>query len=618
MMSAFAQTQSMPTTAQAQPFDVMAAFQPRLPLGQRHLPHATSTRVTRRKDARQTRVESALYQWLKKKGYYFSNKGDATHANKTLSHSFIDGGGVACVPAIHIETFNAKYIETIQANQRLFVSELATPYFRAFFDIDIERKDNMVVSTKLFMELSREIQSVVKKCYEADIARLGQGSSTSRPSIRVLRDFGVVLLGAKPRQRRKRNKNGNVETEMKSAIHLVFPSLVWDARTARCVWAVVVEHLEKHFAAWHTDWAEAIDKNVYREPPHIRMAYSLKKDACLCLGDDPYCRRCQGGRYHKRTILFESAYEPLAVLNGSGMVDREQMTALKANPLETVQRTCIRLNAQTCNYTFQFPAGFDCATSTRYKEAIALGQRSVRSRGLTSSHLSSERYFPVGESTDKYKLLEKLVKTNYKDLRPDITTIMRDLTKHNTYLVKTSTRRCLNLDEGGKAEHNSACIYFMVSNTGVVQRCNCHCPSTNTRVSKKRCSVFLSKSRRENYTKPTCDVLFPASGLRLNPSLPMERQYGATHTTQELDDALRSLTKQQTQIDTLPTLYDEVLCPSKLIEMNSRYSQDAYVLQLTEAWEFCKLCALDIMSVEQRYRDVMMPKKRGRKRKRGE
>lgn len=609
-------TTAPPPPLPTQPVDMFAEFQASLSPEQRNALKVSSTPVTRHKNTRQARMESPLYKWLHQKGYYFVNKASASQSNKTLSHTFLDRG-VACVPPLHIETFNTKYVETIAEGHRLFISELATTYFRAFFDIDIERKDNMVVSPKLFVALAREIQSVVKKCYEADIAKQqGQGSSTSRPSTRIMRDFSVVLLGAKPRQRRKRI-NGHIETEMKSAIHLVFPSLVWDTHTARCTWAVVVEHLEKHFTTWHKEWDEAVDKAVYRDPPHIRMPYSLKMDTCLCLGDDPHCRRCQGGRF-KRTILFESAYQPIVVLNGSGDVDREQTEALKANRRQTIQRTCLRMNAKTCNYSFSFPPGFDRTTSTRFKEAMELDKHHRNRKRGWNKHTASERYLPVGESTEKYKHIDKLVKINYKELKLAIIGVKRDLTKRNTYFVQTSTRRCLNLDESGQAEHHNARIYFMVSNTGVRQGCNCHCPSADTRVSKKRCSIFLSKARREGYTKLKCDVLFPISGLRLNPTLPSERQYSVTHTAQELDETLRSLTEQQTQINANPktTSYDEMLSPSKLIEMNSRYSQHAYVLQLNATIDFCKLCAQDIMSVEQRYLDAILPKKKGRKRKR--
>ncbi len=548
------------------------------------------------------RQQSVLFRWLIAKRYYFPVKTAFGTANKTISHTFMDGG-IACVPPSDTDDFNTHYVETIeQGDVDLYVSEYGTPCFRGFFDIDMVREDGVVVSAKTFVDLARHIQRVIRKCYEADVAK-------HQREARVLRDFRVILLGTGSRQKNKR-VGDTVKVCMKSAAHLVFPSLMWDAKTARNIWAVVVDYLQTHCQSWQCDWEEVIDKDVYRDP-HLRMPYSKKRGPCLCMRKDETCRRCRGGRY-KSVTYHDSIYQPIAMLNGNGELMKVETQNIKSSRAILVREACLRTNAQILDYSFAFPPSFDQEKSELLAKAKELQKRRRRrgAGGITSriSGTTTDRV-ALDETSERFKLVKKLIMTNYKELKPNIVTIKHDADDNTHFYARSTTGYCLNIDapKGHIAAHGNANIYFMVTNVGVFQRCFCKCATSNGRVSKKPCSQFVSKPRDKNYTAPTIETLFGSVSRLLTRTVPGPQLYNLS-----IPELEQCVPPSQLDIRKSSTAPHERLSLSELIESMSSYTGHALIgdFNMTGAWLW--RYATDPVGTTQDYLDAKKGKKRNR------
>lgn len=373
-----------------------------------------------------------VYAWLKARGYWVSgDRQAAPGCEQPLTHLALDGGKASVPDDAHGTFLNAYATALVAGGRRPCLAELRTPVFRMFLDLDTSFEDTAAALAARddggVEPLVRALHAVLMEAHDTPGAAPDPGLAAA---------VGPCWVCASSAD----------AADRKLGFHLVWPEVLVDAPTALALRARMVEALEKAGEAQAgeggeaqagggrqlcgvvTPWAKAVDAAVFRGNG-LRMPWAAKGR-----GNDSY--------YAPRWKLFEGAFEAVAVAETSVAVLRCVLPKL-----------CVRVHGRGATLRV---AGEEGGGGAR------LGGGSVS-----------------GASLDPYRavlpLLARALPAQFAGQQ--FTGLMSVGTPPNAFMLRSTARYCLNL---GRAHHTNN-VYFMLTRSGVSQRCYCRCETTEGR-----------------------------------------------------------------------------------------------------------------------------------------
>jgi hypothetical protein len=184
-------------------------------------------------------------RWLRDSGWWLaSGSGGSNGVEAKPTHLLLDGGK-ARVPDESASLFLLAYANAVVSGKRPCISELRTPVFRLFLDLDIKVASEDALDFDAVMPV---VQQCAASFFEADTLR-------------------AVVCTTPPKQ---------AESFIKAGRHVVWPSVYVTSSTALAFRVHVVEALETRFEGACTEpWDAVVDARVFRSNG-LRMPFSEK------------------------------------------------------------------------------------------------------------------------------------------------------------------------------------------------------------------------------------------------------------------------------------------------------------------------------------------------------
>lgn len=306
-----------------------------------------------------------------------------------LSHVLMDGG-VLSVPFDRLNEFHEKYIEAIQAGEKLFVVEQKSPTYNFFVDIDY--KDTKALTIEEIQDICKIICDKVKR----------HGG----------KDCLVCISPPKP-----------AGEYVKTGVHLNWPNFVVDQTSALALREHILVALSK--AKGGTDWNEIIDSAVYgcaqrkTKGSGFRMPWSHKMAKHMACGGQG-CEECSNSGK-----IVQVAYLPIFIYNHGPL---SKLTKIDQTPnLEYLKMSSIRTN-EPQHLTVTPPS-------------------SVIKEGTFSAAQTKNEI----EDEITKGLIEQFVQKNMEG--QSCATITKLFKHNNTYLVSTNSKYCENLKRAHSSNH---------------------------------------------------------------------------------------------------------------------------------------------------------------------
>ena len=413
--------------------------------------------------------QSVLKQHLSNK-FYFIKRGD----KRKYTHLLLDGGTIFIPPADRNE-FLRFYAARLEVNDdKLFMIENKTEYFKLFFDLDI------LNALALPEDTLRNIIIIIQKSIHEQLG----GKFTPHES-------RVIVCTAK---NKTIDRGGSVW--VKTGVHLHWPELVVNKKIALVIRNVCLDALNKSGGSRPeiNPWEDVIDRCVF-EDNGIRMIGSRNIKNCQhCKSrkiDTKTCTVCNG----TGKIDEGRSYFPSMVIDGKGVNLQKQLTELNSDKYKMILEVSIQTDYTELPKEINIPEKFMDISKKLQKGKK--GQPTTQKKNLfniggidDNCSMNSQE---VTLDDNKMKKLVKFVKAVmpnvYKEI--DITHIKRiNSDDYVAYILYTNSRFCMNLNNN----HNSNGIYFLIDKNYIYQKCWCRC---NTLVGRKFgfCKDYKSEGR---------------------------------------------------------------------------------------------------------------------------
>jgi len=329
---------------------------------------------------------------------------------RNLSHVLMDGG-ILSIPFDKLREFYEVYIQSIKANEKIFVVEQKTETYNFFMDIDYKDEESLSLD---------QVKSICQIICD---------------KVETFKSTKCIISVGEPKP-----KDGQIKT----GIHLNWPGLVVNQAGSIQLMHHVVHTLEKIYSA--KDWTKIIDSSVYgsvgTKGSGFRMPWSHKKTQhSECKGAG--CTNCDGGKF------IEGEYVPVFEYCEGHIENITQEITIEKLLMSTVRTTEI--------------------TITEIPELVILCQpipkKFHREGDFTNTESKNEII-----NTELLVQLETFIKKNMEG--NEDTRVLQIFKLKDIYLLKTTSRYCENIKRNHNSNHVKLIIN---NKGHIFQKCFCTC-----------------------------------------------------------------------------------------------------------------------------------------------
>ena len=356
-------------------------------------------------------------------------------------------GGKLNIPDDMHTAFLKLYTECIDTNHQLYVIEHKTQYYKFMIDVDLYNtiKDN---SEDIVSHIQEVVYSLVSEWYTVYQSRLIISASENRNVKKNGKDF------------------------LKTGLHLIWPEVIVDNKTALQMRNIVIHSLTQKFGERHSEnpWDDVIDSTIYKTNG-LRMNYSWKMEECKCPDVDPEkkeqkCEICKG----RKRVGAKRIYTPQYVLNGKGKKMASTLKKIIDNKKYGIFETSIRMpEEKECKIVIdqsKYP-GLNEHVQTKKSHSLGLGGGVLNGKVIDSIHKKL-----IQPSEPIYKSVQNFIVKEFDGLykKEDINELYK-CQQGSYYIVGTKSKYCMNIEK----EHKNNRIYFYIDKQNVYQKCLCTC-----------------------------------------------------------------------------------------------------------------------------------------------
>ena len=281
------------------------------------------------------------------------------------------------------------------------------------------------------------------------------------------------------------NKNiiKNNEKYVKTGVHLYWPDVCVNAQYALGLRRIIINALEENYGerGSHNKWEDVVDKTVF-ENNGLRMIGSRKLSNCnhCKTRKQKVCNVCNSlGKIDEGRV-----YEPLCILDGKGKEMKSEFTKIVTNCVKKIKETSIRTTYTDLPRQLKIPQIYLNSSKINKK-------RQTQSNNNNIFDVECSNKESLEKNSKAFKLLSKFIHDSFPHPSIDICEIFKKGKEDFYYIVRTSSRFCLNINR----EHNSNHIYFYIDKSFAYQKCLCTCDTTAGRLYGK-CMDYKSSGRK--------------------------------------------------------------------------------------------------------------------------
>lgn len=457
-----------------------------------------------------------FYQYLK------SNNFLVTEA--PYSHLLMNGGKLF-IPSDKRDEFLVRYAHYCQT-YKLYVIELKTPIFRFFLDLDF------------FQEIGLPHPTLLKY-----IVTMQKAMYTILSHNHDVKETRVIACITKNKSVVKNN------TEyVKTGVHVYWPDVYINIEYALIFRVIILDYLEEQYGERgnHNTWADVIDKTVL-ERNGLRMIGSRKLNQCThCKSLKVFksqCTVCDGtGKIDECRI-----YEPWCVIDGKGKELKNELNKLKQNAIKKIKETSIQSDLKELPKTFTIPEKYMMLVKKKK-------QAKVNNKKTSLFDIECNNKESLEKNSKSFKMAASFI----RDVFPhpsyiDIIEIFKHGKETFSYIVRTSSRYCLNINR----EHHSNHVYYVIEKNYAYQKCFCTCDTLSGRMNGK-CMDYKSSGRR--VPGELQKLLFPLEAKKMAILVDMPT-YKRNDTKKGKNDYVHSL-------ENFCSFLEDDLCKRQQIENN--------------------------------------------------
>jgi hypothetical protein len=394
-----------------------------------------------------------LKQWCSQQGLF---------SKKPYTHTFMDLG-IVSVPNELTKDFFACYAWNILNNLNVSVSEMRSPVFSFFIDIDFELPFELSQEQveNLALGIHKIVLSIIEPIYK-------NYCIVSRADTKPITINGI---------------NG-----FKNGIHLNWPNILVDELKARKLRDFILQSikLENNNLDWDnaiqdlTNWESVIDESVYINSG-LRMMFSPKAEkckACKTKGIAHFCEECNGTKF-----MYSRPYKPIMVIKDQERdKKREEFMCKYPTTVEEMvrilNRTSIRTNISETNLKFiePFPSWYKQVKFVKgkitpvKKQANYLNDPTLIEETKMGCRNEDEH---LDASDPRYDAVTNFVQEMWPPYPTfHITSFIRKQKKNAkfaTYCLRSDQHYCHNI----RREHQSNHVWFIIDPQAkcIFQRC---------------------------------------------------------------------------------------------------------------------------------------------------
>lgn len=341
--------------------------------------------------------------------------------SRNLSHVLMDGG-VLSVPFDKLDDFYKVYRKCVDAGEPVFVVEQKTELYNFFLDIDY--KDDEALDLNQIESICKVICNKVNSMGGKD----------------------CIISVARPR-----TKGGLIKT----GVHMNWPGLVVDQEGAINLMTHVVNTLSMVYAS--KEWSKIIDDSVYGNPDRntkgsgFRMPWSHKRSKHEeCRGQG--CTVCE-----TTGKITEGPYLPMFKYTGESGAGPFKTPGVLSRIEPDISVDMLKMVTVRCE-TSETPASIP-ETKMAKKE------------GSFTKAMTKDCF----DSPEASALLETHIRLT---LRGQADVRLKKIFKgKESYYVETTSMFCENIGR----DHSSNHVWFLVTPSGVCQKCFCRCETMKGR-----------------------------------------------------------------------------------------------------------------------------------------
>jgi len=398
---------------------------------------------------------------MNKNGFVYYLKSNFMYATEPPYTHLLMNGGKLRVPKEKYEEFLLKYSQFCVSNS-LYVIELKTYIFNFFLDLDFYQQIGLPynIILKYITTIQKSLFNIL--CHTHD-------NKESR----------TILCLTQNKEVRK-----NEETYIKTGIHLYWPEVNVNIEHALIFRNIIIDTLEEQYGerGSHNTWDDVVDKTVL-ERNGLRMIGSRKLSNCnhCKVQKQKVCTLCNGtGKQDEGRI-----YEPHCVIDGNGKEMKSETSKIKTSQFKKIKETTIR------TFFDEIPKPF--AIPEKYKlQPKKIKKRTIKNKEGTLFDIECSNKDCLEKSSKAFKLCVKFIQESFPHPNIiDVIEIFKKGKEKQYYIVRTSSRYCMNINR----EHRSNHVYYYIDKSFAYQKCLCTCDTTAGRIHGK-CMDYQSSGRR--------------------------------------------------------------------------------------------------------------------------
>ena len=404
-----------------------------------------------------------LARWCFEQGYRGKND------EGKFSHTLFSGG-VWSIPDDKSDEFLERYAQDLNDGFYHYVNEYTTPFFNMYADIDIftEGKNE---ADEFIVDFVTRMQNILCRVY----------------NMKGHKSFNTILsVNSK--------KYDDSRRAWKTGLHMNWPELVVDKKMAMSICSCWIYCFEQEFGDKiyfnkNKSWQDLFDVAVY-ENGNLRMMGSRKAVSCSsCAPERKKAKRVRQNTYQVECSKCQSTgyldkgrpYKPMLVVNSDGTTDDEKLERLQSDRLFLLKSTTLRSNAKE-----MYPRVARYRPNWLPQNRMLRSNKKVQARAKNKNgdldEDASEELVKwngrelmaetVAPDSIKFNMIEKVIRLVPNQSHANVESIRLMVPVKNLkkpfFMVQTDSRWCFNKN----CEHNTATVFFVVSNSGIRQMCN--------------------------------------------------------------------------------------------------------------------------------------------------
>ena len=381
--------------------------------------------------------------WLKLTNQYKKENDD-----QKPSHLLLDGG-VLYVKDIHMNLFYQKYNEAIQNNEKIYVVECKKNIFNLFFDLDflINKNEMELNILNIFLDTINTTIKDFYNCYHKCIITTAD----------------IKIINKIIKNEEEPGKVYNKEF-YKKGYHLHFPDIKVNIKTALDIRKKILADLNYIIKTVYGNNLESIVNNC------IDIV-----DESVFKGSGLRLTGSRKGHFISQTKEWEDEgreYKLYDVLIENKSCIKE-FDNLNSNYLELIRQTSI--------ITLE-----DKITPFNY---VNIAEECEMSPDEENMNVNVGSWVKLDKTSINYIEIKKFFNLYVKGYYDKDIKRIYVSDNNKTYLINSKSKYCQNIGRN----HNSEHIYFLLTSTGIVQKCFCKCNTLDDR-KYGYCKDFSSNS----------------------------------------------------------------------------------------------------------------------------